>query len=732
MAKVEKSQKTAFGHSDALCVERKNGFITLSVGGTSLVLDCEIGQRPQILYWGLRLFNTSPEKLRLMATRQHAHGSADVEISASLLNEMGSGLSGAIGFSAHRAGRDWANIFRVETVEVASACGIRVTCRDRQTAVLAVHQIELHAPSGLLTCRTMITNEGKGDLTVGRCAALVLPLDARASRLFGFTGRWAGEFTLEETPSFAGSYVRENKSGRTSHDTFPGLIAAFEGTTETSGGAFGFHFGWSGNHSIRVDRLGDGRAFAQMGEYFYPGEMCLSSGQSYQTPDLYAGFSAEGIGALSHQFHQHVRANVLDDRTKDKPRPVHYNTWEAVYFDHDENVLFKLAEKAASVGAERFVLDDGWFGRRRNDKAGLGDWWVSTEVYPDGLTPLIAKVTALGMSFGLWFEPEMVNPDSDLFSKHPDWILQIEGVEQVPFRGQYVLDLTRSEVTEYLFTRLDALLSEYAISYIKWDMNRDIHHPGSQGRAVISAQTRALYALLARLRAAYPVLEIETCSSGGGRADYGILAHTDRIWTSDSNDALDRQIIQRGASHFFPPEIMGVHVGPKVCHITRRRLSMEMRVATAFFGHMGLELNLLRENPRDLETLKAGIALHKQYRPLLHTGDFFRLETSAHVNAVGVVSPDKTEAIYSWANLTGHRHTLPGRIYFTGLDPDRIYRTRIIWPAPAVSRTTPSIMEAGNLSGEGTSLPGEALMHAGLQAPLLSPETCLIYALTSE
>ena len=222
-----------------------------------------------------------------------------------------------------------------------------------------------------------------------------------------------------------------------------------------------------------------------------------------------------------------------------------------------------LAEKAAWVGAERFVLDDGWFGARRNDKAGLGDWWVSKDVYPRGLGPLAEHVRALGMEFGIWFEPEMVNPDSDLYRAHPDWILEARGVEQVPFRGQYTLDLTRREVADYLFEKMSAIVGEYGVAYIKWDMNREIHHPASEGRAAIHRQTSAVYALMERLRANHPALEIETCSSGGARADFGVLRYTDRFWLSDSNDALDRQAMQRGASYFFPLNVTGSHVGQR-------------------------------------------------------------------------------------------------------------------------------------------------------------------------
>lgn len=708
-------------------MSEQSGFVSLTAGDTSLVLDCAIGARPSLLYWGSKLSNADPKLLKLMTTRQHAPGSADAEIASSLLNETGSGMAGLSGFSGHRNGTAWGSLFRVTEVKHPAPHRVEIICEDEITKIRTSHLIDLDPDSNLLTCQTQIENFGDAPLAIDWCASVCMPLDPRATRLFGFTGRWSGEFHLEEVAPFHGSYVRENKNGRTSHDSFPGLIVGAEETHEQAGLCFAFHLGWSGNHRLRVDRLSDGRAFVQMGEYFFPGEMSLQPGETYCTPPLYAGRSSQGFSALSRKFHQHLKRSVLDGRIDRKPRPIHYNTWEAVYFNHDRDTLFRLAETAAEVGAERYILDDGWFGGRRNDKAGLGDWWPSEDVYPDGLGPLVDHVTGLGMEFGLWFEPEMVNPDSALFRQHPDWVLHADGIEQVPFRGQLVLDLTRQEVCDYLFEHMHKLLSAHDISYIKWDMNRDVHHPGSRGRPAISRQTRSLYALIDRIREAHPDVEIETCSSGGARADYGILRRTDRIWTSDSNDALDRQRIQRGASHFFPLEIMGAHVGPEICHITGRRLSMELRVATALFGHMGMELNLLEEDPQGLEVLKAGIALHKKHRALLHSGDYHRLDTPPHVNAVGVVSKDRNEALFSWCNLTGHRETLPGRFYVPGLDLAKSYRTKIVWPNPIKSISHPSVLDALDLSGDGALLPGEALAQVGLQTPLLHPQTCLIY-----
>jgi alpha-galactosidase len=465
-----------------------------------------------------------------------------------------------------------------------------------------------------------------------------------------------------------------------------------------------------------------------LGALLLPGEVRLAPGETYASPEIVAAYSGQGLSMLSRKFHDHVRTKLLRPEMRAKPRPVHYNTWEAVYFDHDVEKLMELATRAAGIGVERFVLDDGWFGGRRHDRAGLGDWTVSRDVYPDGLGPLVDHVTKLGMEFGLWFEPEMVNPDSDLYRAHPDWVLGLEGVGQIPFRSQLALDISRPEVADYLFHAIDAILRDHDISYIKWDMNRDLSHPGdSSGVPRAFAQVGALYALLDRVRNAHPHVEIESCSSGGARADMGVLAHSDRVWTSDSNDALDRQVIQRGASFFLPLEVLGCHVGPAKCHVTERRLSMEMRAATALMGHMGLELNLLTERTADLDVLKNAIDLHKKHRALLHNGDVFRLDSAPQLIASGVIARDKSEALYSVAYVASDAKVLPGRFQFTGLDPQRSYRLQLVWPTNWLPIKGPSAIEALDLKGEGAIFSGTALMHGGPQLPHAFPETCLLF-----
>ncbi len=704
-------------------------FIALRAGGAFVALDVSKGMRPIILYAGIDMPGVSPHELAVLATRQHAPGSASVPLRGSLLNEIGTGISGASGLIAHRSGEDWAIDLRIADVDQPTAHEVVIRCEDRNTGIGSEHSLYLDPKTGMLVCNTTICNHAENELEVDWCAALSLPFDARMTRFLSFTGKWSGEFAVEEVPDFQGSIVRENKSGRTSHNVFPGGILAAPGTTELQGPASGFHLAWSGNHRLRVDRHSDGHCVVQLGEMTFPGEIRLAKGESYSTPELLACWSDRGLNGVSQQFHNYLTECVSDNRAFNKPRPVHYNTWEAVYFNHNEAALMELAALAADVGAERFVLDDGWFGSRRHDGAGLGDWWVSEEIYPQGLHPLASKVRELGMEFGLWVEPEMVNPDSDLYRAHPDWVLAAQGVEAVPFRGQLTLDLTKPEVFDYLFERITDLVGTYGIGYLKWDMNRDTNHPASSGRGAMHRQTKAVYRLFEKLRSVHPALEIESCSSGGARADFGIMTHADRIWTSDNNDARQRHHIMRGASHFFPMRVLGNHVGPRTCHITGRKFSMPFRVASAFFGHMGMELDLRSENASDLETLKRGIALHKQHRELIHSGDFWRLPSASNTNLVGCVAKDRDEALFGYAKLESELETLPAKVCFGGLDPARKYRVKMIWPLFNPSVSTPSIVDAASLGGEGTVFSGAALMQHGMQPPLTYPDTCIIYHL---
>jgi alpha-galactosidase len=534
-------------------------------------------------------------------------------------------------------------------------------------------------------------------------AAMALPLPASACEVLSLGGDWAREFASERRTLASGALVFESRRGRPGHDRFPGLFVGAPGFGDDHGAVYGIALGWSGSHRLSVERLREGDVIVQAGE--------IDGGS--ESPWAYATFSPRGLNGAMQTLHAFVRERIVPRSVAAKPRPVHYNTWEAIYFDHDEPTLRALADRAAAVGAERFVLDDGWCKGRVNDRAGLGDWTIDAKKFPNGLQPLIAHVRGLGMEFGLWVEPEMVNPDSDLARAHPEWIRR-DGPHLLLQRHQAVLDLGNRAVVEHLFGALDALLSQHQISYLKWDMNRDLTGPGH------GDYVRAVYALIDRLREAHQGVEIETCASGGGRCDFGMLSRAERVWVSDSNDALDRFDIQRNANLFLPPEIAGVHVGPAACHITGRRLSLDLRAHVATFGHMGLELDLRELSDSDAERLKSHIANYKRFRSLIHSGRYWRVSMDADHAGVCVTSSDAGLAlVVRTGSAALGRGTM---LKVPGLGDDVTYRVAAVAPvSPSVERGLAPALKDGSLA-----LTGRLLAVRGLELFLPRPESSLL------
>ena len=428
---------------------------------------------------------------------------------------------------------------------------------------------------------------------------------------------------------------------------------------------------------------------------------------------------------ISRVFHAWQRSRP-NHPGPDRPRRLLLNTWEAVYFDQDLGRLSELAGAASSLGVELFVLDDGWFRHRRDDTAGLGDWYVDEGEWPEGLHPLVETVHAHGMAFGLWVEPEMVNPDSDLYRAHPDWVLHPVTGPLVTSRNQVVLDLAHPQAYAYILERLDALLTEYPVAFLKWDHNRDLNpayvHDGSPAA---HGQTVALYRLLDELRSRHPGTEIESCASGGGRVDLGILERTDRVWASDSNDALERQTIQRWTSVFIAPELMGAHVGPNRAHTTARTHDLSFRAATALFGHAGIEWDITRIDDADRAGLRSWIAFYQEHRGLLHGGDVVRVDhPDPAVWVHGVVSPARDEALFAVVQLETSVMAVPARVRLPGLDADRPYRVHPVHPA-GPPRTHRRSVPPWLAEGEVT-LTGRMLEVVGLQVPELLPEQALL------
>lgn len=695
---------------------------------TSLVVAHGDGP-PRIVHWGRQLPDDDPAAIAAALGRPLPHGTLDTEAPVALLTELGSGFFGSPGLKGVRAdGSGWAPRFQESRPPEVGDGELRLFCADEVAGLEYAIELWLPPDRDVLACRVELTNTAHTDYELGRLS-MSMPLPTQANEILDFTGRWCDEFHPRRTPWSTGAIINENRRGRSSHDHVAVLFAGTAGFDENHGEVWGFHLGWSGNSRIVAERLADGRRYLQCGELLFPGEVSLAPGESITSPWLYSTYASTGLGSVSRRFHDYLR-----DREghpgPDTPRKVLLNTWEAVYFDHDLDTLKDLADRAAEVGAERFVLDDGWFHGRNDDTAGLGDWWVDETKYPDGLDPLVDHVTGLGMEFGLWFEPEMVNPDSELYRNHPDWILADAAYPLVLGRNQLVLDLANPEAYAYIFGCVDRLLTDLDIGYVKWDMNRDHVQAVHDGRAGTRAQTLALYRLLAELGERHPDVEIESCSSGGGRADFEILRHTKRIWTSDCNDALERQRIQRGFSMLFPPELMGAHVGPHTSHTTRRTHDLGFRGAIAFMGHLGIEWNLLSATEEERQQVKELVRLHKEFRPLLHRGDMVRLDSMDEATMTqGVVSRDKSEALFVYARIDTARSSVPDPVRFAYLDPDRRYRAQIL-------------ALPGRPGGFGIKLPdwwedgaveltGRALMSVGLQPPVMDPESALLFHLTT-
>jgi len=712
----------------AMTTRQLDNLLVIDTGGTQMIVDIDPGV-PHIVHFGRRLDldSTQDGTTEFTALLQRPRGPATLEsvAPATVCPQAASGWTGRPGIRGHRPdGSASAPRFEPTALDLDGDI-ITVTASDKAAGLtLITHFVVMPAS---IRVRLELRNDGGTNYQLEELTTTV-PVPARADELMRLTGRWSLEFQQHRHDWNDGMLSFDNRRGHTSHDRVSALFVGEAGFTENRGDVWGFALGWSGSATTSAEVLSDGRRVVQMGELLTSGDVAIAPGASHTTPWLECAASDRGLNGLSQAFHASIRAQPVSPRI-DRPRPVVLNTWEAVYFDHNLEKLRELATRAAQVGCERFVLDDGWFHGRRNDRSGLGDWWVDADVWPDGLVPLIDHVTQLGMEFGIWIEPEMVNRDSDLYRANPDWVLADDPDNALLGRHQLVLDLGRAEVSTYLFDRLHALLADHAISFVKWDMNRDHVPVSDRASGSMHAQTPGLYALWDALRDAHPTVEFESCSSGGGRADFEILKRAERIWTSDTNDALERQRIQQGFSVLFPPEVMGAHIGPPRSHTTGRTHSLGFRASTAFFGHLGIEWNLLDASEKDLARLTDVIALHKRFRPLLHGGTVWRLDAdSADTLAHMVVDADGSEALLSYSRLSQSVSSVPAPIRLMGLDPEQHYRVEVITIGHRPRGLAESQVE---WLDTGLTSSGRLLETVGLPAPILNPETALVVSIVA-
>ncbi|GAA1726672.1 alpha-galactosidase [Isoptericola hypogeus] len=716
----------------ALASTRAPQLLHLRSAGCSLLLELVHDRLPLVRHWGAdlgTLDRAGAAGARLAAASfSQRSGELGARL-ASVVPEPWAGWMGRPGLIGSRQGRSWSTAWTIESVTVdgvavtdyleRGAATVEVVAVDHEAHLRLALTIEM-LPSGLVRLRGNLTNHG-ADYDVTELS-LYLPVPTHATELLDFTGRWGMEKSAQRQAFNVGTHLRENRRGQTGHDTAYVVHATEAGSDFERGETWGVHTAWSGNHRHVAEHDSTGSRLLGGGELLLPGEVRLAAGESYETPWLFASYG-EGLDAVAQRFHAYLRARP---RHVDTERPVTLNVWEAVYFDHDADRLVELAGLAAEVGIERFVLDDGWFGDRRHSRAGLGDWTVSADAWPDGLHPLVDAVTRAGMQFGLWFEPEMVNLDSDLARAHPEWIMAARTELPIEQRSQHVLNLSIPECYDAILKQVLRILDEYDIGYIKWDHNRNHVEAGVQalgGAPGEHEQMLAVYRMMAAIKAHQPGLEIESCAGGGGRVDLGILEVTDRVWVSDCNDPLERQRLHRWTSQLIPTELMGSHIASPRSHTTGRRHDMSFRGATALFGHLGVEWDIASATPEEREELSEWIALYKRHRHLINSGTVFRgPDPDPSVWTHGVVAADRAEALFEIAALSWLEPAAAPHARLRGLEPERRYAVRAL--------------SVGEISGlhelpawcttEGVAISGSALMTIGLQVPSMDPEHSIL------
>ncbi len=720
----------------------------LRAAGVSLIVELPNHGTPAVAYWGKDVGELSPSALYALCQARLApfeKDPLDSSVRPSLINLASDGWMGRPGLVGHRPdGSGWAPRLQIRSVELTSDTGIKadtvepkpetqdspisvisggpaqIICHlDDEEKQLAVDlNLEL-LPQGLARFRASCTNIDPARHYTLEELSITLPLPLEADEILDFSGRWGNERYPQRSQVKLGCHLREGRHGRAGFDSPMMMFCGSRGFSFERGQVWGLHVAHSGNHRSWIERLPSGVQVIGGGELLLPGEMVLAPHEAYDSPWIYAQ-TADGLDNAARAIHRWERTLTSHPGID---RPVSLNVWEAVYFNHELDVLKRLANRASKIGIERFILDDGWFRGRRDERSSLGDWEVDPDIWPDGLHPLVNYVRDRGMQFGLWIEPEMVSTDSELARNHPEWILRARS-DSLPIEQRYqqVLNLTLPEAWEHVRSRMDALITEYQIDYLKWDHNRDLVDAGngSAGRAAVHEQTLECYRLMDRLRADHPGLEIESCSSGGGRVDLEMVQHAQRFWLSDCIDPLERQHIQRWSSQLLAPELMGTHIASEHSHTTGRVSDLSFRAATALWGHLGFELDLLSVSDEDLESLADWVAFYRDNRDFLLSGDLVRRDVadgSLWLN--GVVSPGRDRALFALTSMFRSPMSPRGMISLPGLEPGRSYKveTLLIGGGPNGLFLPPW--------AEGIVMDGAAL-DIGVHTPKLMPEQSLV------
>ncbi len=558
---------------------------------------------------------------------------------------------------------------------------LEIVCVDELTGAEITLIYAAFSKLDVITRSVRIANTSDKPFSIERVHSAAVDFTEMDFDMLHLQGRWAKERTLVTRHLEFGLQGIHSRRGSSSHNNNPFIALARDGYTEESGEVFGFSFVYSGNFAaeVEVDCMRSTRVLMGIDPVDFAWK--LEPGESFQAPEVVMVYSDHGVGGMSRTYHKLYRFNLCRGEWKTKKRPIIVNNWEATYFNFDSEKLVAIAKDAADLGIEMLVMDDGWFGKRNNDKSSLGDWYVNEDKLKGGLAELVRRVNALGVKFGIWFEPEMISPDSDLYRAHPDWCLHTEGRERSIGRNQYVLDMSRKDVRDNIFDQMYKILSSANIEYVKWDFNRNLTEVGSEllppdrQSEVAHRYMLGVYELLERLLAAFPHLLLEGCSGGGGRFDAGMLYYSPQIWTSDDTDAIERLEIQYGTSIVYPPSAMSAHVSACPNHQTKRTSPFKTRGDVAMAGAFGYELDLTKLNDEERGLVRRQVADYHRYYDVIQNGDYYRLinptESKGDMTSAAAwesVSSDKREVLLTYVVIRT-QPSMSRYIRLRGLDP---------------------------------------------------------------
>lgn len=593
----------------------------------------------------------------------------------------------------------------VYTEQDAEADTLELELFDRASGLTIYLSYTVMNAFDAITRSVSFRNDSKENITLLRAMSASVDMNHSRYDLLHLHGAWARERHVQRRRLSPGMQGIESRRGSSSHNHNPFLALLSEGAGEEHGEVYGFSLVYSGSFSAQVEVDQYETARVTMGLNPFDFSWLLEPGQSFQTPEAVMVFSAEGLGGMSRRYHKMYRTRLSRGHFRDATRPVLVNNWEATYFNFNADKIEQIASAGRDLGIELFVLDDGWFGKRNDDTTSLGDWVVDKNKLPEGLEDLVKRVRNLDMQFGLWFEPEMISPDSDLYRQHPDWCLHVEGRRRTEGRQQLILDFSREEVGDAVADMLRSILQSAPITYVKWDMNRNMTEIGSAAlpperqRETAHRYMLGLYRVMEQLTTEFPHILFESCSGGGGRYDPGMLYYMPQTWTSDNSDAVSRLKIQYGTSLVYPLSSMGAHVSAVPNHQVFRNTSLRTRGHAAMSGNFGYELDLTAFSEQEKEEVREQVKLYKEIRHLVQFGDFYRLRNPFEGNEAAwtIVSEDRSEAVLYYFRILSEANEPIVWLRTAGLDPEGDYRC----------------VEDGNIYG------GDRLMNAGLAIPAM-------------